>query len=103
MQLQGVHQELLQLPKPLFGKTVSGYVDKRAEILSSIDEWSSAGRIREGKALQRQGHKERDFNRSSAYALWLTGAWLESMERPGIEAMQVHEFLNALADSFLGA
>lgn len=95
-QLADTQQKMAQLPEPIRTAALMGFVDKRRNLLANFGNWSSDGRIEMGKSLQKKARETFDMNVSEGYALWLAGAWLESMERPGSEAGEVHDFLNRI-------
>lgn len=98
IQLQETQQKLAQLSATVSNAALLGFVNKRERILPELDNMTSIGRIQMGKSLQAQARKTIDLNIAEGYALWLAGAWLESMERPGLEAAKVHHFLNVAAE-----
>lgn len=96
-QLQSHMLKLENMSDSVRNTAFMGYLHKREQLLASLENASRDGRIKLGVALQRKGHKLFDLNMSEGVALWLAGAWLESMERPGTPAIQTHEKLEELA------
>lgn len=95
-QLADIQQQMATCPESLRTAILMGFVEKRGRLLGSLGNWSANGRIETGKALQKQGRQTFDMNVTEGFALWLAGAWLESMERPGVEAAKVHDFLSQI-------
>lgn len=73
------------------------FVDKRTKLLSNIRNMTSKGCIDMGKYLQNEARKKYDIDLTESCALWMAGAWLESMERKSIAACDVHKALNNLS------
>ena len=96
-QLKDTEEKLFKLSDPIAKTVLIGFAKKRQLLLVSLNNWTSDGCIQMGKTLQTQARQTLDMNVSEGYALWLAGAWLESMNRPGPEAAQVHKELNMLA------
>jgi hypothetical protein len=55
------------------------------------------GRLAMAQTLQKTARQTLDLNVAEGYALWLAGAWLESMDRPGIDAAKTHDYLDTAA------
>jgi hypothetical protein len=98
-QLQDTQQKMARLTEPVRTAALLGFLEKRDRLISNLDNMTSDGRIDLGKSLQSKARQTLDLNVAEGYALWLTGAWLESMNRPGIEAARVFEFLDQTATS----
>jgi hypothetical protein len=73
------------------------FAENRRKQLELIDNISSKGRIELGKKLQREARTTFNLNMTDGFALWLTGAWLESMERPGLDAIRTYDTLEQMA------
>lgn len=79
------------------------FVEKRSNLIAHLPQMTKEGRVKMGKFLQAEARKKYDTHLSEGYALWLAGAWLESIERPGVKAGMTHEALNTLADALGGS
>lgn len=102
-QLQDTQQKMSRLSEPVRTNALLGFLRKRDTLIRRIDNMTSDGRVEMGKQFQVKARETLNLNVSEGYALWLTGAWLESMDRPGIEAARVHEFLDQVARESGGA
>ena len=98
-QLQDTQQKMARLTEPVRTAALLGFLDKRDKIIPNIDNMTRDGQIELGKTLQSKARQTLDMNVAEGYALWLTGAWLESMNRPGIEAARTFKFLDETATS----
>lgn len=98
-QLQDTARKLTNLENGIRAKSMAGFLDKRKRLIPLLSNMSADGRIETGIRLQKEAKQTFDMNVSEGYALWLTGAWLESMERPGIDAVKTHDYLDGLARS----
>ena len=96
-QLADTQQKMARLSEPVRTNALLGFVHKRDRLIDLLDNMTSDGRIAMGKQLQSKARETLDLNVSEGYALWLTGAWLESMDRPGLEAARTHEVLDQAA------
>jgi len=74
-----------------------GFAAKRYPFKERIDNFSKSGCIEMGADLQRIGQRTLKLNQAEGYALWLTGAWLESLSRNGPEILMAREVLDGLA------
>jgi hypothetical protein len=79
-------------------EALTGFIDKREKLLSHIRNMTSKGRIDMGRMLQDEARKKYDIHTSESFALWMAGAWLESMERKSDAAQEIHYSLNELAE-----
>jgi hypothetical protein len=95
-QLTDTRAKLAALPDNVRAVALMGFVDKREGLLTSLDNISSEGKVETGRSLQKKARETFNFNMAEGHALWMTGAWLESMERPGLEAAKTHDFLDRL-------
>jgi hypothetical protein len=102
-QLKDTKAKLIRLPGEVRAQALMGFVDKREKLIPKLDNMSSEGRIEMGTLLQKKARETFNMNMSEGYALWLTGAWIESMNRPGPEAEQTYEYLNGLAIELIGS
>lgn len=96
-QLQDTQQKMSRLNESVRTNALLGFMQKRDRLISELDNMTSQGRTDMGKLLQAKARATLDLNVSEGYALWLAGAWLESMDRPGIDAARAHEFLDRAA------
>ena len=96
-QLQETQQKMSRLTEPVRTNALLGFGEKRERLIPALDNMTSTGRIEMGKHLQTKARETLNSNVSEGYALWLTGVWLETMDRPGIEAARTHEFLDQAA------
>lgn len=74
------------------------YMDKRNKLLSNIRNMTSKGCIDMGIFLQDEARKKYDTDLAESCALWMAGAWFESMERDSQSALAVYSSLNDLAE-----
>jgi hypothetical protein len=74
-----------------------GFAAKRYPFKGKIETFSKSDCIEMGADLQRIGQSKLKLNQAEGYALWLTGAWLESLSRNGPEILMAREMLDALA------
>lgn len=95
--LQDTISKMGNLPDRVQFAALAGYLDKRAKLSNKLENMSDEGRIKMGKFLQSEARKHFDTNMAEGCALWLTGAWLESMQRPGAQAAMVHQYLETMA------
>lgn len=98
-QLQDTQQKMARLSEPIRTDALLKFLNKREKLALAIDNMTRDGQIELGKTLQKTARETFNLNISEGYALWLTGAWLESMNRPGLEAAQTFEFLDHVATS----
>lgn len=96
-QLQDTQQKMARLTEPVRTEALLRFVDKRERLIPALDNMTSNGRLEMAKTLQKQARETLDMNVAEGYALWLASAWLESMDRPGLEAAKTHEFLDQAA------
>jgi hypothetical protein len=96
-QLADTQQKMARLSEPVRTAALLGFLHKRDKLVDMLDNMTSDGRIEVGKNLQSKARATLDLNVAEGYALWLTGAWLESMDRPGLDAAKTHEFLDRVA------
>lgn len=96
-QLADTQQKMARLPEHIRTAALMGFLTKRDKLIDALDNMTGDGRIALGKELQSKARSTFDMNLAEGYALWLTGAWLESMDRPGLEAARTHEFLDQVA------
>jgi len=78
-------------------RALIGFVEKRNKLLSNIRNMTSKGCIDMGRFLQDEARKKYDIDLAESCALWMAGAWIESMERKSASAGEVHASLNDLA------
>ena len=98
-QLADTQQKMAGLPEHIRTAALLGFAKKRKLLLEQLDNWTSDGRIEMGKTLQSKARETLNMNVAEGYALWLAGAWLESMERPGPDAAKAHDFLEEVGRS----
>lgn len=98
-QLQDAQLKMRGLSEAVRTSALIGFSDNCSRIAPTIDNMTRDGRIKLGRSLQDKGKDVLDMNVSEGYSLWLTGAWLESMNRQGLEAARTFEFLNRVAMS----
>ena len=98
-QLQDTVKKLANLEDGVRANALGGFLNKRKRLVPSVSNMSANGRIETGIRLQKEAKQTFDLNVSEGYALWLTGAWLESMDRPGADAAKTHDYLNSLAEA----
>lgn len=96
-QLADTRGKLVGLSDNVRAAALMGFVDKRNLLLARLDNMSSAGKIELGITLQKRARETFNLDMSEGYALWMTGAWLESMERPRLDAARTHDFLDGMA------
>ena len=102
-QLQDTQQRMARLSEPVCTAALLGFMQKRDRIVPSLNNMTSDGRISLGRTLQKKARETFDLNVSEGYALWLAGAWLETVELPGPDAAKAHEFLDRTARESGGA
>lgn len=85
-QLQDTMVKLDSLEEAIRNRALSGFHDKCVRFAPYLDNMSVDGRIETAIRFQKEARKTFDLNMAEGYALWLTGAWLESMNRPGPDA-----------------
>ncbi|HEX7114317.1 MAG TPA: hypothetical protein VF193_04245 [Steroidobacter sp.] len=98
--LQDTISRMGGLPDRVRAAAIAGYLDKRTKLIDKLENMSEDGRIKMGKFLQSEARKQFDTNMAEGYALWLAGAWLESMQRPGAQAAMTHQYLESMAREF---
>jgi hypothetical protein len=96
-QLADTQQKMARLTEPVRTAALMGFMGKREKLVGMLDNMTSHGRLDLAKQLQAKAKQTVDLDVAEGYALWLTGAWLESMDRPGIDAARTHEFLDQTA------
>ena len=96
-QLQDAQQKMSRLSEPVCTAALLGFVQKRERLIPALDNMTRDGRLSMAQTLQRTARQTLDLNVAEGYALWMAGAWLESMDRPGIDAARTHEFLDTTA------
>lgn len=96
-QLADTQQKMARLAPSICNAALLGYVKKREALIGQIDNMTQDGRIKLGRQLQTEAKRVLDMNVSEGYALWLTGAWLESMNRPGLDAARTVQLLEDVA------
>ena len=89
---------MAQLNDQVRGTALMRFADKREKLLSNLPNMSKEGVIKMGRFLQSKARETFDLNIAEGYALWLTGAWAESMQRESGIAQGVHEQLDELAE-----
>jgi hypothetical protein len=87
-------QILAELDENLFHQSISAFVSKRESLRTDMLNMSPKGCIQTGQKLQTESRKMADLDKSGACALWLAGAWLESLYRTSDKAKEVHGFLD---------
>lgn len=80
-------------------KTLMKFLDKKQKLSSSPQNFTAKNRIAMGRLMQDEARKLYDIDRPESFALWMAGAWIESMERRSSAACLVHEYLSELADA----
>ena len=88
---------MARLSPDVCGSAIIGFVKMRNHLIASLDNMSKDGQIATAIKIQKNARETFDMDMGKGYALWLTGAWLESMNRPGIEAAKVCDFLDQTA------
>lgn len=96
-QLQDTQQKMARLTEQVRTEALVRFVGKRERLIPALDNMTTDGRIAMGKTLQKKARETLDMNVAEGYALWLAGAWIESMDRPGLDAARTHEFLDQVA------
>ena len=98
---QETMQFLASMDDDLRVQALLRFLEKREKLLSHLRNMTDKGRIDMGRMLQDEARKKYDINTTEAYALWMAGAWLESMERKSSAARDVHSALEDLANKLL--
>jgi len=96
--MQDTMQLLSTIDEDIRIKALVGFIEKREKLLSNIRDMTSKGCIDMGRFLQDEARKKYDIDLAESYALWMSGAWMESMERKSQSAQEVHASLNDLAE-----
>lgn len=102
MQLQDTQQKMARLNPEICASALVGFVNMRDHLIPKLDNMTKDGQLKTAKQIQDNARETLDMNVGKGYALWLTGAWLESLNRPGIEAAKVCDFLDQTATSNSG-
>ena len=97
-QLGDTAKKLRHLPEPVATAAYLGFLHKRALLRARLANMSPDGRIATGITLQKRARDTFDLDLAEGYALWLTGAWLETMDRPGPDATRTHQALDGMPD-----
>jgi hypothetical protein len=97
-QLQDTQRKLANLPDQVRADALMKFVSGRAALLPQLDNMSTDGKIKIGIELQKRARATFDLNMAAGYGYWLTGAWIESMVRPGLQAAQTFDYLDGLAE-----
>lgn len=84
---------LSEMDDAIFDRAVSAFVSKRELLRTDMKNMSSKGCIQTGQKLQIESKKIADLDKSGSCALWLAGAWLESLHRTSDKAKAVHFLL----------
>ena len=95
--LEDTKRCLAALQEDVRADSIGAFLARRQDLLRQIKNWSVEGRLKEGKKLQGEARGRSDFDQSESYALWMTGAWLESGVRKSPKARSVHQSLETLA------
>ena len=96
-QLQDTQQKMARLNPDICANALAGFVTMRDHLIPTLDNMTQEGRLKTAKQIQDSARQTLDLDVGKGYALWLTGAWLESMNRPGIEAAKVCDYLDQTA------
>lgn len=75
------------------------FIEKREKLVAYIPNMSEQGVLEMGRTLQKEARKQFDLNVAEGYALWLAGAWLESMIRKSADSREVHDRLEQLSEA----
>jgi len=98
-QLQDTQQKMARLNPEVCANALAGFVQMRDHLIPMLDNMTKDGQLKTAKEIQDGARQSLDMDVGKGYAMWLTGAWLESMNRPGIEAARVCDFLDQTAIS----
>ena len=98
-QLQDTQKKMARLNPEICANALAGFVKMRDHLIPTLDNMTKDGQLKTAKQIQDTARQTLDMDVGKGYALWLTGAWLESMNRPGIEAARVCDFLDQTAIS----
>lgn len=94
--------ELLnRMDENFLDQSVSAFVSKRESLRTEMGNMSAKGCIKTGQKLQAESKKTADIDISGSCALWMAGAWLESLHRTSDKAKKVHAFLDAVTEKGL--
>lgn len=96
--MQDTMQVLATIDEDIRARALVDFIKKREKLLSNIRNMTSKGCIDMGRFLQDEARKKYDIDIGESSALWMAGAWLESMERKSQAAREVHASLNDLAE-----
>lgn len=96
-QLQDTQQKMARLNPDISANALAGFVAMRDHLIPTLDNMTQEGKLRTAKQIQDNARQTLDLDVGKGYPLWLTGAWLESMNRLGIEAAKVCDFLDQTA------
>ena len=88
---------MARLNPEICANALVGFVNMRDHLIPKLDNMTKDGQLKTAKQIQDNARETLDMDVGKGYALWLTGAWLESMNRPGIEAAKVCDFLDQTA------
>jgi hypothetical protein len=95
--LRDTQRCLAALREDVRAKSILSFVHRRRELLKVIANWSVDGCLQAGRKLQDEARAKFNFDQSESYALWMTGAWLESGIRNSEKAQSVYLSLDELA------
>lgn len=95
--LQITWKSIGELPPELMVQTTMKFIELRRKIAHDMPNWSPDGALSIAKRLFAAARGKQDLDRKEAYALALTGLWLESGLRNHPTALAVHEYIDARA------
>jgi len=91
-------ERLSKMDSVVFDQAISTFVSKRDSLSLAMVNMSSKGCIQTGQKLQIESKQFADLDVSHSCALWLTGAWLESLHRTSDKAKYVHALLSDITE-----
>jgi len=91
-------ERLSKMDSVVFDQAIRTFVSKRESLSLNMGNMSPKGCIQTGQKLQIESKQFVDLDVSHSCALWLTGAWLESLHRTSDKAKYVHAFLSDITE-----
>lgn len=97
MFLQDAEQNMAAMTPVMRNQIVADFCEKRESLIPRLANMTTDGLLKTGKDFQVAGNKLKKAAPIEGYPLLLVGMWLESANRPGIDAARVHSHLDDMA------